>query len=164
MAFAVLIAIESLETGKLTARLTGEHRRPHVDLFIDGAANVACSLVRGLPASLSCLYTATNARSGAQTPVAGMLQALFQLALLLVAAPFVQLVPLPVIAAVLIVNVVSMQHWARVLDLLKLPMQAGVWIVTSALTVIIDFPMALACGMLIAMSLHIRKRRSLGRL
>ena len=44
MAIAVLIAIESLETGKLTASLTGEHQRPRVELFIDGAANMACCL------------------------------------------------------------------------------------------------------------------------
>jgi SulP family sulfate permease len=163
MAIAVLIAIESLETGKLTASLTGEHRRPRVDLFIDGAANMACSLVGGLPASGSCLYTATNARSGAQTPVAGLLQAMFQLALLLLAAPFVELVPFSVMAAILVWNVVSMPHWGKVLDLLKLPMQASVWIVTSVLTIATDFPMALACGMFIAMSLHIRKRHVLGR-
>lgn len=163
MAIAVLIAIESLETGKLTASLTGEHRRPRVDLFIDGAANMACSLVGGLPASGSCLYTATNARSGAQTPVAGLLQAMFQLALLLLAAPFVELVPFSVMAAILVWNVVSMPHWGKVLDLLKRPMQTSVWIVTSVLTIATDFPMALACGMFIAMSLHIRKRRVLGR-
>jgi len=164
MAIAVLITIESLEAGKLTAGLTGEHQRPRVELFIDGAANMACSFVGGLPASGSSLYTATNARSGAQTPVAGILQAMFQLALLLLTVQFVQLVPLPVIAAILVLNVVSMPHWGKVLGLLKLPMQAGAWIVTSVLTIATDFPMALACGMLIAMSLSIRKRRSLGRL
>jgi SulP family sulfate permease len=164
MAIAVLIAIESLEAGKRTANLTGERQRPRVELFIDGAANMACSLVGGLPASGSCLYTATNARGGAQTPVAGILQAMFQLALLLLAAPFVQLVPLSVMAAILVLNVVNMPHWGKVLGLLKLPMQASAWIVTSLLTIATDFPMALACGMLIAMSLSIRKRRSLGRL
>lgn len=163
MAIAVLIAIESLETRKLTASLTGEHQRPRVELFMDGAANMACSLVGGLPASGSCLYTATNAQGGAQTPVAGILQGMFQLALLLLAAPFVQLVPLPVMAAILVLNVVSMPHWGKVLGLLKLPMQASACIVTSLLTIATDFPMALACGMLIAMSLRIRMRRSLGR-
>ena len=164
MAIAVLITIESLEAGKLTASLTGERQRPRVELFIDGAANMACSLVGGMPASGSCRYTARNARSGAQTPVAGILQAMFQLALLLLAAPFMELVPLPVMASILLLNVVSMPHWGKVLGLLKLPMQAGAWMVTSVLTIATDFPMALACGMLIAMSLHLRKRRSLGRL
>ena len=164
MAIAVLITIESLEAGKLTASLTGERQRQRVELFIDGATNMACSLVEGLPASHSCRYTLTNARSGAQTPVAGILQAVFQLALLLLAAPFVQLAPLSVMAAILVMNVVSMPHWGKVLSLMKLPVQASAWIVTSVLTIATDFPMALACGMLIAMSLHVRRRRSLGRL
>lgn len=86
MAIAVLITMESLEAGKLTASLTGERQRPRVELFIDGASNVACSFVGGLPASGSSLYTATNAHSGAQTPVAGILQAMFQLALLFLTA------------------------------------------------------------------------------
>ena len=51
---------------------------------------------------------------------------------------------------------------AMVLDLLKLPMQTSIGIVTSVLTIATDFPMALACGMFFAMSLHIRKRRALG--
>jgi len=164
MAIAVLIAIESLDAAKFTASLTGERQRPRAELFIDGAANIACSLVGGLPASGSCLYTAANAHGGAQTPVAGILQAMFQLVLLLLAAPFVQLVPLSVIAAMLVFNVVRMPHWGKVLGVLKLPMQASACVVVFLLTIAMDFPMALACGMLIAMSLSIRKGRSLGRL
>ncbi len=159
MAIAVLIAIESMETGKLTATLTGERQQPRAELFLDGAANIACSLVGGLPASDSSPYTAMNARGGAQTPMAGMLQAMFQLALLLLVAPFAQFIPLPVVAAILVWNVFGMPHWGRVLGLLKLPVQASAWIVTSMLTIATDFPMAMAGGMLIAMFLSIPRKR-----
>jgi SulP family sulfate permease len=116
-------------------------------------------VVGGLPASGVCVYTSTNARAGAQTPVAGMLHALFLLALVLLIAPLVRFIPLPVISAVLS-NLCSMTHWREIPRLMKGPRaDAGAWLATSFLTVATDLPMAIAAGMLIGMFLYIRKQR-----
>jgi sulfate permease, SulP family len=88
-AIAILVAMESLHAMGHAATLTGERLNPNRELLVHGGVNIACSVVGGLPASGVCVYTSTNARTGAQTPVAGMLHAVFLLALMLLMAPLV---------------------------------------------------------------------------
>jgi SulP family sulfate permease len=163
-AISVLVALEWLQAGNCATSLTGERLKPNVELLIGGAANIASSLVGGLPVCGSCAYTSVNAVAGAQTPVAGILQAMFQLAIFFVAAPFVQFMPLPVMASILISGVLTMQHWRRIPALLKLSRkQILVWLATVVLTIATDLPMAIAGGMLIAMWFSAPKQRTSGR-
>jgi SulP family sulfate permease len=101
-----------------------------------------------------------NVRSGAQTPVAGMLLAVFLLAFFFLAVPLVSSIPLPVISAILLSNVLSMSHWREVPRLVKLSWSnACAWLATALLTITTDLLTAIAVGMLIGMFLYIQKRR-----
>src|SRR5439155_15736572 len=112
----------------------------------------------GLPATGAIARTATNIRSGARTPVAGMVHALTMLAVLLVAAPLARFVPLAVLSAILIIVAYNMGEWAEIPELLKLSrMDISVWLVTFALTVFADLTLAVELGMILAMLLYIRK-------
>lgn len=59
-----------------------------------GIANIACPFVGGISATGAIARTATNIRSGARTPVAGMIHSLTLLAIVLVAAPWARFIPL----------------------------------------------------------------------
>ena len=84
---AMLGAIESLMSAVVADRMGGDRHNPNVELIAQGIANIASPLVGGLPATGAIARTATNIRSGARTPVAGMIHALTLLMVLLVAAP-----------------------------------------------------------------------------
>jgi SulP family sulfate permease len=158
-AIAILAAIQSLEAMGLAGSLTGERHNPKVELLVQGGANIACSMAGGLPASGVCAYTSANARGGAQTPIAGVLQAALLLVFLLPAAPFVQFIPLPVISAVLLSSVFDMDHWREMPQLVRLSRtDASAWFATSLLTIATDLSMAIAVGMLIGMFLCVQKR------
>ena len=163
LAIAVLMAIESVAAEQLATSLTGERQRPRLGLLVDGAANVVCAFVGGLPASGDVSYTAANAQYRAQTPVAGIIQSAFQLLLLLLIAPFAGLIPLPAMAAILLSRVFSMPHWRKAFGIMRLRnTETGAWLATTLLTLATPFPMAMACGMLISMSLLMRQRRVAG--
>jgi SulP family sulfate permease len=66
-----------------------------------GVANVAAALFGGMPVTGTIARTATNVRSGARGPVAGMLHALFLLLFMLAAAPLAAHIPLAALAGVL---------------------------------------------------------------
>ena len=83
----MLGAIESLMSAVVADRMAGTRHNSNVELFAQGIANIASPLVGGLPATGAIARTATNVRSGAQTPVAGIIHALTLLVILLVAAP-----------------------------------------------------------------------------
>ena len=68
-----------------------------------GVANIASPMFGGLPATGAIARTATNIRSGAQSPVAGMIHALTLLGVLLFASRLVSHVPLAVLAGILMV-------------------------------------------------------------
>jgi hypothetical protein len=74
--------------------------RPHQVGTRCTVANVASALFGGLPATGTLARTATNARAGARSPVAGMLHALFLLIFMLVLAPWMSYIPLAALAAV----------------------------------------------------------------
>jgi SulP family sulfate permease len=121
-------------------------------------ANVLSPLVGGLPATGAIARTATNIRSGARTPVAGMIHAVTLLVIVLVAAPLAKHVPLCVLAAILIVVAYNMGEWSEIPDILKLSRgDITVWIITFALTVLADLTVAVEAGMILGALLYIRK-------
>src|SRR6185503_9668623 len=84
---AMLGAIESLMSAVVADRMSGDRHNPNVELVAQGLANLASPLVGGLPATGAIARTATNIRSGARTPVAGMIHAVTLLVVLVAAAP-----------------------------------------------------------------------------
>lgn len=157
---AVLAAIESIRAEGVASSLTGECPNPGIELLVHGVANVACSFLGGLPAAGSSAFTSANARSGAQTPVAGMLQGAFLLVLLFLTAPFVRYIPVAAISAILLLSICTMNHWGEIPGLVKSSRSDAIaWLATSLLTIATGLPTAMAGGMLIGMFLCIRKQR-----
>jgi SulP family sulfate permease len=137
--------------------MTGDRHNPNVELVAQGVANIASPIFGGLPATGAIARTATNIRSGAKTPVAGMIHAVTLLAILLFAAPLAQFIPLPVLAAILMVVAYNMGEWGEIPQLLKMSRaDISVWLVTFALTVFADLTVAVEVGMVLAALLYIR--------
>jgi sulfate permease, SulP family len=155
---AMLGAIESLMSAVVSDRLSGTKHDPNVELIGQGVANIVSPLFGGLPATGAIARTATNIRSGAKSPVAGMVHALTLLAIILFAAPLARFIPLSVLAAILLVVSYNMGEWSEIPELLKLsPLEIGTWLVTFALTVFADLTVAVETGMILAALIYIRK-------
>jgi SulP family sulfate permease len=154
----MLGAIESLLSAVVADRLSGDRHNPNVELFAQGVANIASPLFGGLPATGAIARTAINIRSGAKTPVAGMIHAVTLLAILLLAAPLAGHIPLAVLAAILVVVAYNMGEWRAIPEILKLSKgDIAVWLITFSLTVFADLTVAVEAGMILAALLYIRK-------
>ena len=155
---AMLGAIESLMSAVVSDRMSNDQHNPNVELIGQGVANMVSPMFGGLPATGAIARTATNIRSGAQSPVAGMIHALTLLCILLFAAPLVSHVPLAVLAGILMVVAYNMGEWAEIPQLLKLTKtDISVWLVTFALTVFADLTVAVETGMILAALLFISR-------
>ena len=158
LTIAMLGAIESLMSAVVADRMSGDRHNPNVELVAQGVANVVSPVFGGLPATGAIARTATNIRSGARTPVAGIIHALTLLAVLLVAAPLARFIPMPVLAAILLVVAYNMGEWHEIPKLLRLTKtDISVWLVTFALTVFADLTLAVEVGMILAALLFIRR-------
>lgn len=155
---ALLCAIESLLSAVVADGLVDDRHDSNQELMGQGVANVASGLFGGLPVTGVIARTATNIRSGAATPVAGIVHALVLLAVLLFAAPLAKDIPLSVLAAVLVVVAVRMGDWEEFALLRRKPRgDAAVFVATFALTVLFDLTVAVEVGLVLAAFLFIKR-------
>src|SRR5689334_18097306 len=155
---ATLGAIESLLSAVVADRMSGDKHDPNVELTAQGIANVLSPLFGGLPATGAIARTATNIRSGARTPIAGMTHAVTLLLILLFAAPLARHIPLAILAGILMIVAYDMGEWREIPEVVKLgPAEAVVWLITFALTVLADLTVAVEAGMVLAALLYIRR-------
>jgi sulfate permease, SulP family len=155
---AMLGAIESLFSAVVSDKMSNDKHNPNVELIAQGLANVFSPLFGGLPATGAIARTATNVRSGAKSPVAGMIHALTLLAIILFAAPLVKNLPLAALAGILFMVAYNMGDWAEIPEILKLTKaDIAVWILTLGLTVFADLTVAVEAGMILASFSFIRK-------
>jgi SulP family sulfate permease len=156
MTVALLAAVESLLSAVVADSMSGDKHNSNVELIAQGIANLVSPMVGGLPATGAIARTATNIRSGARTPVAGVIHALTLLMILLVAAPLAKFIPLATLAAVLFVVAYNMGEWGEIRGIWRLGRtEKAVWIATFGLTVVADLTVAVEVGMTLAALLYI---------
>ncbi|MGP9819509.1 SulP family inorganic anion transporter [Salinarimonas sp. NSM] len=117
-AIALLGGIESLLSAVVADGMSGRRHRSNMELVAQGAANIGSALFGGLCVTGTIARTATNVRSGAVGPVAGILHAGFLLGFMVVAAPLASYVPLAALAGVLVLvawNMAEKHEFAAIL-------------------------------------------------
>lgn len=156
MTVALLAAVESLLSAVVADSMVGDRHNSNAELLAQGVANLAAPLVGGIPVTGAIARTATNFRSGARTPVAGMVHAMTLLLIVLLLAPLASFVPLATLAAVLFVVAYNMGEWHEIGGIWRLDWaDKSVWMLTFALTVMADLTLAVEVGMALAALLYI---------
>jgi SulP family sulfate permease len=155
---ALLAAIESLLCAVVADGMTDGHHNSDQELVAQGLANIACPLFGGIAATSAIARTATNVKSGAKTPVAGIIHAVVLLAILLVAAPYAAYVPLASLSAVLLNVALHMGEWGNFKAMFRWPASdAAVFVTAFVLTVVIDLTAAVEVGVVLAALLFIKR-------
>jgi SulP family sulfate permease len=158
ISIALLGGIESLLSAVVADGMTGRRHRSNAELVAQGVANLITPLFGGIPATGAIARTATNVKNGARTPVAGMVHAVTLLAILLFAGSWASLIPMPCLAAILLVVAYNMSEWRVFLNIFKSPRSdVLVMLVTFGLTVVLDLAVAIQAGMVLAAFLFMRR-------
>ncbi|OJU87233.1 MAG: sodium-independent anion transporter [Shinella sp. 65-6] len=156
VAFALLGAIESLLSAVVADGMTGRRHRSSMELVAQGFANVGSALFGGICVTGTIARTATNVRSGATSPVSGMLRAVFILVFMLVAAPLASYIPLAALAGVLAVVSFNMIERPAIAALFRSSRgDAAVLAVTFLLVVFRDLTEGIVVGFLLGAVLFI---------
>jgi sulfate permease, SulP family len=155
---ALLAAIESLLSAVVADGMIDDRHDSNQELMAQGLANIGSALFGGIPATGAIARTATNVKSGARTPVAGIIHALVLLLIVLIAAPLAKNIPLATLSAVLIFVAWNMGEWHNFKRLATWPKSDALVFLTSfALTVLIDLTVAVEVGMVLAAILFIKR-------
>jgi SulP family sulfate permease len=156
---AMLGAIESLLSAVVADGMAGTRHDPNQELLGQGIANVLTPLFGGFAATGAIARTATNVRSGANSPLGGIVHALALVALLMLAAPLADRIPLCALAAILFVVSWNMSEWRHCLRMARRAPRADVVIlsITFLLTIFTDLVIAVNIGVLLAMLQFLRR-------
>ena len=148
---AFLAGIEALLSAVVADGMAGTRHRSNQELIGQGVANLGSALFGGLPATGAIARTATNIRSGAKTPVAGIIHAAFLLLFILFGTDLMAFVPMAALAAILFMVAWGMSEYQRFLALLRMPnSDRAVLLLTFGLTVLVDLTVAIGVGVTLA--------------
>ena len=158
LAIAALGAVESLLSAVVADGMIGGRHRSNMELVAQGVANVVTPLFGGIPATGAIARTATNVKSGARTPVAGMVHALTLLAITLFFGGLAELIPLATLAAIVLWAAYRMAEWQVFRSELSAPKSdALVMLVTFLLTVLVDLTTGIGVGIVLASFLFMKR-------
>ncbi|MFI0845051.1 SulP family inorganic anion transporter [Mesorhizobium sp. IMUNJ 23232] len=147
ISFTLLGAIESLLSAVVADGMTGRRHRSNCELVAQGFANIGSALFGGICVTGTIARTATNVRSGAESPVAGMAHSVFLLVFMLLAAPLASYIPLSALAGVLAVVAFNMVERDAFVALLRSSWgDAIVLVVTFGLVVFRDLTEGIVVG------------------
>jgi SulP family sulfate permease len=161
---ALLGAIESLLCARVADGMIDDRHNPNQELMAQGIANFVTPFFGGMPATGTIARTVTNVKSGASSPIAGIVHALTLLLVMLVAAPLAQDIPLAAMAAILMFVAWNMGEWREFAHLrqYRLPYRATL-LAVFFLTVVFDLTVAVEVGLVAACITFIYRISSLSR-
>ena len=161
----LLGAIESLLCARVADGLIDDRHDPNQELMAQGLANMVAPLLGGYCATGTIARTITNVRSGAKTPVAGMIHAVTLFSIIAVAAPLAKNIPLATLGAILLFVAYNMGEWHEFVRLRHFANGYRVILLsTFALTVVIDLTIAVEVGLLLAFIFFAKRMADLTRL
>ncbi len=155
---ALLGAIESLLSAVVADGLTNDKHDSNQELLGQGIANICSPLFGGIAATGAIARTGTNIRCGAVSPVSGIIHALTLLVIMLAAAGLANHIPMCALAGVLLVVSFKMGEWHEFARLRRIPRSdALVFLSVFLLTVLVNLPVAVFVGIVLAALLFIKR-------
>ena len=163
---AILAAIESLLSCVVSDGMINDRHNSNTELIALGVGNIASGLFGGIPATGAIARTAANVKNGGRSPISGMVHALVLLLFIVVLMPVAKLIPMPIIAAILLMVAYNMSEWRRFVDILRRSPKSDilVMVLTFVLTVAFDLVVAIIAGMLLAFVLFMKRMSDVTRI
>ncbi len=153
---AIIGLVQGAGVSQGTPNPDGRYPDVSRDFLGQGAANIATSLVSGVPAGGSVSGTALLMGAGAKSRWGNIFVGLFVAGIVLLAAPLVERVPMPALAALLIVAGFQGLRWEQAVVAWKTGrISKVVMLVTFVATLVVPLQFAVLFGMALSIVLHV---------
>ncbi len=158
LAIAIIGLIEALSIAKSLADQSDEHIDGNREFMAQGISNISAAFFSGMPGSGSFTRSALNHEAGAQSKLAGALSGLLVLATVMLAAPFARFIPIPALAAILILIAISMIDVRAIkTTLLATRSDRRVMIITFLAALLLELASAVFVGVFLSIVLFLRR-------
>ena len=151
LTIAFLAGVESLLSATVVDGMSGDNHNSNAELIAEGTANIMSMLFTGVPATGAIARTATNYKSHAYSPMAGIMQSVILLLFMLLLAGVAKYIPLACLSAVLILVGWNMLNLTKMYYLLRGARgDALTLLVTLFLTVFVDLNTGISVGFILS--------------
>ena len=156
---AILVAIVSLLSCVVTDGLTGIRHDSNSELIGQGIANIFCGLFGAVPVAGAVARSSVSVKNGGKTPVVGVVHSIVVLIILLVMMPLAGFIPMPTLAAILILVAYNMSNVPAIISLIfKAPKtDAVIFLATFITGIFVDLMTAIEVGVILTACLFMRR-------
>jgi sulfate permease, SulP family len=155
--------IDTLLTAVIVDKITETKHHSDRELIGQGLGNMASALFGGLPGAGTTMSSVVNVKAGGRTRLAGVISSLFLLAVLLGLGKYVQYVPIPVLAAILITVGLDIIDYQGLKEVMKVDRAEGaILIIVLVMTVFVDLITAVGIGMTLSVFIFMKKMGVIG--
>ncbi|QSN65106.1 SulP family inorganic anion transporter [Caballeronia sp. M1242] len=137
LGIALMSFTESIAAGRAFARNDEPPPNANRELFATGIANVGSALFGGMVSGGGTSQTAVNRQAGARTQCAQIVTALIALAVMLIFAPLMALMPHATLAAVVVYYSIGLFSVAEFRAILRVRKTEFVWALTACVGVVL---------------------------
>lgn len=156
---AILIAIVSLLACVVTDGLMGERHDSNQELIAEGIANIFCGLFGAVPVAGAVARASNSVKNGGRTPVAGMVHSVVVTLILLFMLPLAGYIPMPTLAAILILVAYHMSNFKEILFVFRNAPVSDllVLLITFISGVLVDLLFAVEVGVFLSAILFLHR-------
>lgn len=156
---ATLIAIVSLLACVVTDGLMGERHDSNQELIAQGIANIFCGFFGAVPVAGAVARASNSVKNGGRTPIAGIVHSIGVTIILLCMMPLAGYIPMPTLAAILILVAYNMSNWREIVSIAKNAPKSDFIVLIGALVsgIVVDLLFAVELGIFLAAILFLRK-------
>ena len=156
---AILVAIVSLLSCVVTDGLTGIRHDSNSELVGQGIANIFCGLFGAVPIAGAVARSSVSVKNGGKTPFVGIVHSIVVLIILLVMMPLAGYIPMPTLAAILILVAYNMSNVPAIISLiLKAPKtDAIIFLATFVSGIFVDLMTAIEVGVILTACLFMKR-------
>jgi SulP family sulfate permease len=155
--------IDTLLTAVIVDKITETKHQSNRELIGQGLGNVVSGLFGGLPGAGTTMSSIVNVKAGGRTRLSGVISSLCLLAVLLGLGAYVQYVPIPVLAAILITVGMDIIDYNGLKEVIKVDRsEAAILLLVLIMTVFVDLIAAVGTGMTLSVFVFMKKMSSIG--
>lgn len=157
-ALALIGLLEAVSIARAIALKSKQPLDSNQEIIGQGLSNIGGSFFSAYLGSGSFTRSALNYESGARTPMAALLSALFLLLILLVITPFIERIPIPAMAGLIMLVAWKLIDFKEIRHVLTSSASESVVLLATFFAVVaIDLEFAIYVGVLLSLSIFLRR-------
>lgn len=162
LALTILGSVQTVSISKSIAQESQSSIDENQELFSQGIANFFVGLFQGYPVSASFTRSFLNNNLGARTRMSGLFCGICIALAVLIAAPYVYYLPIPVLAGLIIVVVADIFDWTEIKTVLSITrLDRIAFLVTFASVLVLKLDTAIYVGVAVTLILYLKQSSQL---